>query len=67
MDILSQQRAVSNTATLANAVELSQCIIQKVMGDDISNCINGELVKSQDVADTIAAHLQKNFSKYMGE
>lgn len=55
-----------NTLVLANAVELGQSIIARVVGDDISNHLNGEPVRAQDIADTITANLGKRLAKYTG-
>lgn len=52
-------------ATLANAVELASGVIEKIAGNDISNHINGKPIRPGDLADAVAANLQRELSKHM--
>lgn len=53
--------------TLANAVELGQCILSKVAGGDISNHIAGQPATPTDFSEIITAKLQSKLAKYLGE
>lgn len=63
---VEQSRQNQNQVVLANATELAQCVIARVMGGDISTHLNGEMMRAQDVADTVVAHLRKPLAKYFG-
>lgn len=56
----------SNMLTLTHAVELTESVIMEIAGEDISNTIDGKLVRPQDLADAVTANIQSEFSKYMG-
>ena len=58
---------LQNGVVIANAIELGQAVIARVMGDDISNHLGGELVRASDVANLVAANLGKKLAKYLGE
>lgn len=53
--------------TLANAVELTAAVLSEVMGEEITNKLNGELLDGELLRDTIAANVQSNFARYTGD
>lgn len=53
--------------TFANAVELAAVTLGEVMGEDIANRLDGQLLDGELLRDVLAAQLQKNFSRYMGD
>lgn len=53
--------------TFANAVELAASALGEVMGEDIANRLDGQLLDGELLRDVLAAQLQKNFSHYMGD
>jgi hypothetical protein len=54
-----------NILVTANAVEIAAGVIEKIAGNEISNHLNGELVRPSDLADAVTARLQTHFSRYM--
>lgn len=56
----------TNLTTLSNAVELGASIIDKVIGEEVSNTVNGVRIKKQEIKDAIAARMQTSLSKKTG-
>lgn len=55
-----------NLTVLANAVELAGNIVRDVAGNDISNRVDGEDVKTI-LANTITAKINAKLAPYLGE
>lgn len=54
----------TSMTTLANATELSASVIEKIAGEDISNRIDGKIIRLGDMTDLIAAKLQKRLNAF---
>lgn len=59
----SGEKFSTNLATLANATELSASVIERIAGEEISNCIDGKPVRLADLTDLVAAKLQSHIAK----
>lgn len=66
MSGITAEISAQNAAVLANAIEFGQQIVQGVLGDDVSNHIAGQELRSKEVADLIAANFQKQLAPYIG-
>lgn len=53
--------------TLSNAVELAAVVLNEVMGEDIANRIDGQLLDGELLRDTLAAQIQKQYVPYLGD
>jgi hypothetical protein len=63
---INEKRLITQV-TFANAVELAAAALGEVMGEDIANRIDGELLDGDLLRDTLAAQLQKLFARYLGD
>jgi hypothetical protein len=50
--------------SVANATELATSIIHKLMGNEISNSINGSIINRTALADIVSLRIQSRFSKF---
>lgn len=57
------EKIVTTMTTLANAVELSASVIERIAGEEISNHLDGKPIRGCDLTDAIAAKLQASLSK----
>jgi hypothetical protein len=57
----------SNLAVVTNAVELASQVVQKIAGNDIANTINGKLVNSAFLQESVAAGIQANLTPTTGD
>jgi hypothetical protein len=57
------EKIVTTMTTLANAVELSASVIERIAGEEISNHLDGKPVRVSDLTDAVAAKLQASLSK----
>lgn len=55
----------TSMTTLANATELSACVIEKIAGEEVSNRLDGKTIRRQDLTDLIAAKLQKRLNTHV--
>jgi hypothetical protein len=51
--------------TLANAITLASAILSEVAGNEVSDTLEGEVVKKAAMHDLVASHMAANFSKYL--
>lgn len=54
-----------NILVTANANEIATGVIQKIAGNEISNHVDGKLVRPSDMASMVTARLQTHFSRKM--
>lgn len=55
-----------NLTVLANAVELSACLIMAVSGEAVANTVNGEKIPPATMKSAIVATLQRRLTKDQG-
>lgn len=49
---------------VANATELATAVVHKVIGNEVSNTINGSVINRKGLSDIITMRIQSNFAKY---
>lgn len=64
-DKIHADRVTNNTLVLSNATELAMKVIEQLAGNQISTHYRGEEFTGRQLADTIVARIQSNFSRYM--
>ena len=57
----------SNLAVVTNAVELTSQVISKIAGNDIANTIDGKLVTSAILQESVAAGNKANITPTTGD
>jgi hypothetical protein len=50
--------------SVANAAELATAVVHKVIGNEVSNTINGSVVNRKSLSDIITMRIQSNFAKF---
>lgn len=60
----TQQEQLETAIVLANATEVVSCIVNDLLGDNISASVNGELMEGDVLSDTITASLQKYLNPF---
>ena len=59
-------QSLTTLVTLANAVELSVEVTRKVIGNEVSDTLNGSELKSDLIRQHIVTELQSNMTKVIG-
>lgn len=57
----------SNLAVTTNAIEMTVEVVKLIAGNDIANTINGQLVTSAFLQETVAAGIQANLTPTTGD
>lgn len=60
-----EDRLNQNMAVLANLNDLITNTILNIAGNEISNAIDGKLVRRQDLQQTVAVRMQANLARHL--
>lgn len=64
---MKSQNFENTLSVLANAAELTRCIVQGVAGNDVADTINGAPVLRQTLYDLMLARFQQRVVKHLGD
>lgn len=60
-----EDRLNQNIAVLANANDLVTNVILNIAGNEISNKLNGKVIRRGDLQETVAARMQANLARHL--
>lgn len=63
---MKSMQSEQTVTTLANALELSRCVVQEVLGNEVADSLNGSPLTRQTLYHLVGARIQANLGVYVG-